>query len=80
MLNRFGVNSCSDIPATPDVELGPREEGETKGDWPYRGAVGSLMWLPTMTRLDISNAVRAVARHYHNPTDRRWKAVLKIMA
>ena len=80
MLNRFGVNSSSDIPATPGVELGPREEGEPKGDWPYREAVGSLMWLSTMTRPDISNAVRAVARHSHNPTDRHWKAVLKIMA
>ena len=38
------------------------------------------MWLSTMTRPDISNAVRAVARHSHNPTDRHWKAVLKIMA
>ena len=34
MLNRFGVNSSSDIPATPGVELGPREEGEPKREWP----------------------------------------------
>ena len=27
----------------------------------------------------ISNAVRAVARHSHNPTERHWNAVLKIM-
>ena len=80
MLNRFGMNSSSDTPETPGVELGPREEGEPKGDWPYREAVGSLMWLSTMTRPDISNAVRTVARHSHNPTDRHWKAVLKIMA
>ena len=33
-----------------------------------------------MTRPDISNAVRAVARHFHNPTYRHWKAVLKIAA
>ena len=50
MLNRFGVNSSSDIFATPGVELGPREEGEPKGDWPHREAVNSLMWLSTMTR------------------------------
>ena len=80
MLNRFGVNSSSDIPGTPGVEIGPREEGEPKGDWPYREVVGSLMGLSTMTRPDISNVVRAVARHSHNPTDRHWKAVLKIMA
>ena len=74
MLNRFGVNASSDIPATPGVELGPREEGEPGGGWPYREAVGSLMWLSTMTRPDISNAVRAVARHCHNPTESHWKA------
>ena len=77
MLNLFGVNSSSNIPATPGVELGLSEEGEPKGDWPYRGA---LMWLSTMTRPDISNAVRTVARHSHNPAGRHWKAVLKIMA
>ena len=80
MLNRFGVNSSSDVPTTPGVELGPREEGAPKGDWSYGEAVGSLMWLSTMTRPDISNAVRAVTRHSHNPTDRHWKSVLKIMA
>ena len=41
MLSRCGVNSSSDIPVTPGVELGPREEGEPKGDWPYREAVSS---------------------------------------
>ena len=30
MLTRFGVNSSSDIPATPGVEVGPREKGEPK--------------------------------------------------
>ena len=49
-------------------------------DWPYREAVGCVMWLSTMTRPDISNAVRAVARYSHNPTGRHWKAVMKIMA
>ena len=80
MINRWGVNSFSDTLVTPGVELIPREEGELKRDWPYREAVGSLMWLSSMMRPDISNAVRAVARHYHNPTDRHWKAVLNIMA
>ena len=77
MLNRFVVNSSSDIFATPGVELGPREEGELGGDWSYREAVGSMVRLSTMTRPGISKAVRAVARHSHNPKERHWKTVLK---
>ena len=42
--------------------------------------MGSLMLLSYMILPDISNAVRAVARHFHNPTDRHWKAVVKNMA
>ena len=57
----------SDMPATPGVELDPREEDEPRGDWPYREAVGSLMWLSTMTRPDSSNAVRTVPLHSHSP-------------
>ena len=64
MLNRFGVNSSSDIPATPGVELGPREEGEPKGDWPCREAVGCLMWPSSMTR--PASGTRCV----------RWRAIL----
>ena len=78
-MNRFGVNSSSDIPASPGVELGPIKEGEPRGDRPYRETVGSLMWLSTMTKPDISNVVRAEARQSHNPTDRHWKAVMKII-
>lgn len=53
---------------------------EPRGDWSCREAMGSLMWLPTMMVSDISNAVRAVARHSHNPTGRHWKEIMKIMA
>ena len=34
------------------------------------------MWPSPRTKPDIPNAVRAVARHFHNPTERHWKAVL----
>ena len=33
-----------------------------------------------MRRPDISNAVRAVVHHSYNPSDRYWKAFMKIMA
>ena len=33
-----------------------------------------------MTRPDIANALRACARHSHNPSPRHWKALLQIAA
>ena len=37
------------------------------------------MWLIGMTRPDIADADQAVARHSHNPCDRHWVAVEKIL-
>ena len=53
--------------------------GESSGAWPYREAAGGPMRLVVMTRPDIGNAVRAVARQSHNPTARHWKAVIQII-
>ena len=62
-----GVPSVSkaDEPRTPD-------EAEKMKSFPYREAVGALMWLTTMTRPDIACAVRAVARFCENPVSRRY--------
>ena len=50
------------------------------GGWPVREAVGSLLWLSIMTQSDITNAVRAVARYAHTPTERLWQAIMKILS
>ena len=80
LMKRFDVQSISDIPASPGTNLGPKQDDEPGGDWPVREAIGSLMWLSTMTRPDITNAVRAVARYAHEPTERLWQAIMKIMS
>ena len=38
------------------------------------------MWLSVLTRPDIANALRACARHSHNPSPRHWKAFLQVAA
>ena len=43
-------------------------------------AVGSLTWLSNMTRPVITNAVRAVARYAHEPTERLWQAIAKMLS
>ena len=38
-------------------------EREPGGSWPYKEAVGVLMWLVVWSRLEIANTTRVVARH-----------------
>jgi hypothetical protein len=46
--------------------------------YPYRQAVGGLMYLATSTRPDVANAVRDVARYLNNPGMEHWVAVKRI--
>ncbi|CAB1104728.1 unnamed protein product [Ectocarpus sp. CCAP 1310/34] len=79
MVERFDVQSTSRIPATPGADLGPQREDEEGGEWPVREAIGSMMWVSTFSRPDVSFAVRAVARHAHAPAKRHWDAIQKIL-
>ena len=49
LMRRFDVRSTSNIPVSPGADLGPKREDASGGDWPLREAVGSLLWLSTMT-------------------------------
>ena len=79
LLKRFGVIHRESTPASPTADLGPTLESDLVVDRPFRQAVGGLMWLAGMSRPDIADAVRAVARHSHDPCERHWKAVMRIM-
>ena len=57
------------------------DEDEEPKSWPFCELVGGLMWLAILTRPDISNAVRSVARWYcSTPKAIHWKAALGILA
>ena len=45
----------------------------------YRGAVGALMWAATMTRPDLVNAVRTMAKFCEHPGVAQKKVVVKIL-
>ena len=83
MVEQYNISATSNIPGNPGVDLGPKENGEPGGneEFPkYRALVGSLMGLSVMTRPDIVNALRACARHSHNPSPRHWKTFLQVAA
>ena len=46
---------------------------------PYREAVGSLIFLQTVSRPDISFAVNVVSRDLENPTEEHWRLVKRIL-
>ncbi|CAB1116999.1 unnamed protein product [Ectocarpus sp. CCAP 1310/34] len=79
MVKHLDVQSTSRIPASPGVDLGPKQDDEKGGEWPVREATGSMMWVSTFSRPGASFAVRAVARHAHAPAKRHWDAIQKIL-
>ena len=79
LIKRFNVTAQSDTPTSTVANLGPTTADDTVVDYPFRRAVGGAMWLAGMTRPDIANAARTVARHSHNACERHWKAAMKIL-
>ena len=79
-VNRHGIDALSDLPASQSADLGPRRNDEPVCDKPVRAAVCSFVWFGGMTRPNITNAVRAVARLAHDPAERHWRAVRNIIA
>ena len=72
-MEKFGVKKASRMPASSGVPtLSKADESRTPEKkcmlkFPYREAVGALMWVATMTRPYIASAVRAVASFRENP-------------
>ena len=78
VLERFGMNDAKAV-ATPidaSSKLMKGEDGEERIDQGiYQSAVGSLLYLSTGTRVDITFAVSYLARFSSDPTKRHWIAV-----
>ena len=80
LIKLFDVQSVFEAHGSPGADLGPKQDDESGVDWPVKEAVGSLMWLSTMTRPGITNAVQAVARYAHEPTERLCQAIINILS
>lgn len=69
------------MPADPHVKLSAYEEGDEElSKVPYREAIGSLVFLSSVSRPDIAYAVNTVSRFTNKHTVEHWKAVKRIFA
>lgn len=77
LLKKFKMDKSKPV-STP---LYKAEEGETKGkaNYPFREAIGSLLYLSTKTRPDIAQAVGFTSRYVNYPTDQRIMDVKRIL-
>lgn len=82
LLQKFKMIECNPVatPADQHHSMSSSEDSASKmgSAFPYREAVGSLMYLATGTRPDIAFAVNNASRHLENPMPCHWTAVKRI--
>jgi hypothetical protein len=87
LLRTFNMDNANALSApmigksrTEDDPYRPTDDDEEKIDKPqYLAAVGTLLYLATNTRPDISFAVSVLARHSQKPTSRHWQGVKHLL-
>jgi hypothetical protein len=80
VLKKFSMENCKSIdnPSATSIKLTKSPEKETFDTDLYRSAVGSLLYLSTKTRPDITYAVSNVAKFCDAPNVQHWNAVKRI--
>ena len=83
VLEKFGMNASKPVstPCGPSVKLTKAKDDNVIIDKErYQSAVGSLLYLSTWTRPDITYAVSNVAKFCSKPTKEHWIAVKRILS
>lgn len=79
VLERFGMSEAHPV-GTPTIGAdGPVVAAEEVIKFPYRAAVGSLLYLAVVSRPDLSFAVGMASRHMENPTREDVCAVKRVL-
>ena len=81
LLNNFSMSECKSAPspAAADTKLVKADDSSEMTDQAqYQSAVGSLLFLSTRSRPDLSFAVANAARFCSNPTKEHWMSVKRI--
>ena len=74
------MSDCKVIstPGEKQLILKPRNENEHSPNFPYRQAIGSLIYLATATRPDISWIVSKLSQYLEKPSEEHIKAVKRV--
>nr|ABA95374.1 retrotransposon protein, putative, Ty1-copia subclass [Oryza sativa Japonica Group] len=80
VLNHFGYSDCKPAPTPYDPSVLLRKNQRIVRDQlRYSQIIGSLMYLASATRPDISFAVSKLSRFVSNPGDDHWQALERVM-
>ena len=82
MLEEYGLSQFK--PVKTPMETGflaadPDKSPKLENNHQYRQAIGSLMYLATVTRPDIAVAVNILARRVEQPTQSDWNSIKRII-
>lgn len=82
MLSKLKMESCNarSDPSTRLSRLPLPPANEKESEFPYREAIGSIMFAMICTRPDIAYAVGQVAQFSSAPSHRHWEAVKRIFS
>src|SRR5215216_2648866 len=80
ILSRFGYSDCNSSPTPYDPSVLLRKNRRNaKDQLRYSQIIGSLMYLASATRPDISFAVSKLSRFVSNPGDDHWHALERVL-
>ena len=87
ILTKFDMNDCRAVstPLPPGSKLSMEDSPQTAADReamaiiPYRQVLGSLMYLATCSRPDISAAISSLARFSADPGPAHWEGIQHVL-
>ena len=73
------TSAGSKVPSDPAVDLSVCSEEAADVEFPYRSIVGSLMYIATHTRPDITVSTSMLAKHVESPSMKHQQATVKLL-
>ena len=80
ILNKFSKDASS-VARTPlDINLHmSKNKGESVSQLEYSKVIGSLMYLMSCIRPDITYTISKLSRYTSNPNDDHWKVIIRVL-